>query len=58
MLQEKGEDVFRFITFVINSAIIVLQCVLSLLLDKLSGYRHVGVNDNDVRNYSNRTITK
>ena len=52
------EGVSRFVTFVVNSAVIVLQCVLSVLLDMPSGYRHVGVYDNDARNYSNRTITK
>jgi len=50
------EDVFCFVTFVVNSAVIVLQCVLSVLLDKPSGYRHVGVDDSDVRDYSNRTV--
>ena len=54
--QEEVEDVFCFVTFVVNSAVIVLQCVLSVLLDKPSGYRHVGVDDSDVRDYSNRTV--
>ena len=43
------EDVFRFVTFVINFAVILPQFVLSMLLDKPSGYRYVGVDDNDVR---------
>ena len=58
MSQEEVEDVFRFVTFVVNSAVIVLQCMLSVLLDKPSGYRHVVAGDSDVRNYPNRTVAK
>ena len=47
--QSEVEDVFRFVTFIINFAVFLVQIVLSTVSDKRSKYQLIG--EDSVREY-------